>query len=115
MSTDDDTADDVPLVIHEQPRTEIYWNPNGHLVLSQQDQLGNDDGLVIINGLVIPGLIRCLQEKWRDYEAAHPHVQPAAPHKSAEPIPAPQAMPAILPQRIAQQTPEKKKGAPKSI
>lgn len=83
MNDDDDL--DVGLVILEHPKTEIYWNANGHLVITQEDQLGNDDGLVIISPFVIPGLIRCLHAKWRDYEEAHPSVESIAVPRSAGP------------------------------
>lgn len=80
--SDDDL--DVTLVIEEQPRTEIFWNVNGQIAIKQDDQFGNDDQWVCFTPGAIPVLIRCLQEKWRDYESAHPPVESIAAQRSAE-------------------------------
>ena len=99
MSDETEDTDDT-LIIQEQPRTEIYWGRNGHLVIKQTDTFGNDDlPLIFIPGAV-PGLIRCLQEKYDDYTAK------ASPVQSA---PMPQSIAPPTPERM-QQKPQKKQG-----
>lgn len=63
---------DVTLVIQEQPRTEIYWGSNGHLVIKQTDTFGNDDPPLIFIPGAVPQLIRCLQEKLVAWEGKAP-------------------------------------------
>ena len=90
-----------PLIIQEQPRTEIYWGKNGHLAIKQMDSLGNEDPEVIFIPGAVPELIRRLQEEYDDYADEEPPVQPPVPTQSIAP-PAPERMP---------QKPQKKKGA----
>ena len=82
MSDNDET--DETLVILEQPRTEIVFDMDGNVRISQPRTYDNEDNDVFFNPLLIPELTRCLQVKWRDYCEAHdlplvPNASPALP------------------------------------
>jgi hypothetical protein len=38
------------VVLHEQPETAVYWNPNGDLVIRQRRHWPDDDVWVVITG-----------------------------------------------------------------
>jgi hypothetical protein len=53
-----DEADDVVLIEH-QPRTAVYWNPAGHVVIRQEGGAYEDDPYVVI----APEYLRCLIDR----------------------------------------------------
>ena len=108
MSDENEDTDDT-LVIQEQPRTEIYWGRNGHLVIKQTDPLGNDDPPLIFTPGAVPELIRLLQREYDSYVAKDSPGQPA-PMPPPQPVAPPRSTAPPTPERMPQK-PKQKKGA----
>jgi hypothetical protein len=60
--------DTESVVFHKQPRTAVYWNPWGQIVIRQEDDYGDDDPWVYFDPDRLPALIAALQreyDSWR--------------------------------------------------
>jgi hypothetical protein len=53
--------DEVGTTIAHQPRTSIYWNKNGQVVIRQEGEVFEDDPYVFFSVESLPALIEALQ------------------------------------------------------
>ena len=76
---------DDDVIVHHQPRTAVYWNPRGQIVIREAAaDYGDDDPFVFVSVEHLPALISALQSRLNEAIGSDApitvqrHVTPAA-------------------------------------